>query len=192
MLAIAERQPKGKNTRPGTIIWQSLPDNEVLDTVNQPCQRIPKCQTNPTKKDRLPQAYTRLNRMDPYWWGVSDTVGKPGSVYPYNENGVLIIQAERESALQRFVPTSFLAPILHSAHYPVFAGHSGERQLYDTLLRNYCCPHMGNDAYINAAACPTGAGQCPRTHHQKQLRLIPAAGPQEFLAMGTLSALLKT
>lgn len=70
---------------------------------------------------------------DPCCTEVSNTVCELESAYYYGRSGVLIRQAQLDGALQKIVPTLLRALILYLKHYTVFAGPSGERQLFDTL-----------------------------------------------------------
>lgn len=120
---------------------------------------------------------------DTYCREEARAVGKPGSLYLYDKNGVLTRQARIYDSLQQIVRTSLHVLILYFKNDLVLARHHGERRLQDTLRRKYRWHHMANDAYTKVSACKSCAAIVTGKYHQKQLRLFPVDGPFEFLAM---------
>lgn len=102
---------------------------------------------------------------------------QPGSANSYDRSRVLIIQAQINGVLQKALPTSLRARILYLAHFPILAGHPGEKQLYDTLRHEYYCPHMAHAAYSIGPGCQSGAEHGTIACHFKQLPLFSESGP---------------
>ena len=98
-----------------------------------------------------------------------------------------------DGTLQRVVPKRLRAKVLYLAHHPHLAGHSGGTRMYYTLWREYYWPHMAKDVFShvrNCASCAATRGT--QVRHQKDLKLFPAAGPLDFVAMDLLGPLPKT
>jgi len=116
-----------------------------------------------------------------------------GSRFSYDEEGVLIRLSPLDHAQQRVIPLRLQARVLYLSHYPLTAGHPKGSKMYDTMRRHYYWPNMANDVYQTVRDCRA----CAQTRgtfykHQRPLRLFPAAGPLEFIAMDLLGPLTKT
>lgn len=48
---------------------------------------------------------------------------------------------------------SLQAHLVHVSHYPISAGGSGKRHIYDSTRRKYYWPHMANDVYAIVRDC---------------------------------------
>lgn len=96
-----------------------------------------------------------------------------------HRNGDLICQAEIAGALQKVLAMSLRISVLYSFHYLVFAGHSDERQLYNTMRREYYRLHISNDGCSTVPHCLFCTGQGKTATYLKQVRLFRAAEPPE-------------
>ena len=98
-----------------------------------------------------------------------------------------------DGAIQRLVPENLRQRILKMAHYPRLAGHPGSRRMYDTLRRDFYWPNMANDVATLVRNCTSCAKVRGAKHsHQHFLKLFPAAGPLEYVAMDILGPLPKS
>lgn len=64
-------------------------------------------------------------------------VGKPNTIFSYNTDGVLVRESAIDNVSQTYVPTVLRARSLRLCHYSLLAGHPDERQLYDTMRRDF-------------------------------------------------------
>ena len=65
--------------------------------------------------------------------------------------------------------------------------------MYYTLRREYYWPHMASDAFLTVRNCTScAATRGTLVKNQKDLKLFPAAGPLEFVAMDLLGTLPRT
>ena len=135
------------------------------------------------------ETFIREQKEDPYCREMAAEVGRVGSQFDVDENGVLCRRASTDQALQRVVPRTLRRAILYHAHYPCTAGHPGARKMYDTLRRQYYWPHQATDVYVLVERCPECRKNRPSAKHQRELKLFPAAGPLEFIAMDILGPL---
>ncbi|CDF40971.1 unnamed protein product [Chondrus crispus] len=102
-------------------------------------------------------------------------------------------QSPLDGTLQRVVPKRLGAKVLYLAHPPRLARHPGGTRMYDTLRREYYWPHMANNVYSTVRNCQScSATRSTIVRHQKDIKLFPAAGPLEFVAMDLLGPLPKT
>ncbi|CDF32918.1 unnamed protein product [Chondrus crispus] len=93
----------------------------------------------------------------------------------------------------RVVPTRLRPRVLYLAHHPRLAGHPGATRMYYTLRREYYWPHMASDAFSTVRNCTScAATRGTLVKNQKDLKLFPAAGPLQFVAMDLLGPLPKT
>ena len=145
--------------------------------------------TNPISVDEV----LKEQASDPFCKAKLHQVGDKGSSFEINRQGVLGRISPLDGTFQKVVPKSLQARILHAAHYPVLAGHPGATRMYYTLRKNYYWPHMAFDALSVAARCESCAQvRGTQFRHQRLLKLFPATGPLEFVAMDLLGPLSKT
>ena len=117
----------------------------------------------------------------------AETVGTPTSKFDIDRYSFLVRKSPLDRTLQRVVPTQLRPRVLYLAHHPRLAGHLGETRMYYTLRRKYCWPHMASDAFSTVRNCTScAASRGTLVKNQKDLRLFPAAGPLEFVAMHLL------
>ena len=121
------------------------------------------------------------------------TVGHSASDFFYDRHGVLVRRSTLDGALQAVVPSSLRPRVLNMAHYPKLAGHPGTRRMYDTMRRSFYWPLMANDIHKLVRSCQSCAKAKGAKHkHQHKLKLFPAAGPLEEVAMDILGPLPKS
>ena len=130
---------------------------------------------------------------DEYCRSVAESVGKRSSSFAYDRNGVLVRKSRLDGTLQKVVPESLRARILYLSHYPRLAGHPGGTRMYYTMRRDFYWPLMANDVHATVRDCES----CAKTRgtqykHQRKMKMFPASGPLEFVAMDILGPLPKT
>ncbi|CDF40922.1 unnamed protein product [Chondrus crispus] len=139
------------------------------------------------------EEFLREQAEDPFCRAAAETVGNPDSRYDVDRYGFVVRKSPLDGTLQRVVPKRLRAKILYLAHHPRLAGHPGGTRMYYTLRREYYWPHMANDAFSTVRNCAScAATRRTLVRHQKDLKLFPAAGPLDFVAMDLLGPLLKT
>ena len=182
-------QEEGENpSRRGTVQWVPPPYRSDGDDYA--------LAVTPEERDISPisiEEFLQEQAGDPFCQSAAETVGEPASDYDVDRYGFLVRKSPLDGTLQRVVPKRLRAKVLYLAHHPRLAGHPGGTRMYYTLRREYYWPHMANDAYQtvrNCASCAATRGT--RVRHQKDLKLFPAAGPLEFVAMDLLGPLPKT
>ena len=107
--------------------------------------------------------------------------------------GIICRKSTLDGALQRVVPESLRERVLYLSHYPILAGHPGGYKLYATLRRDYYWPFMANDAYEFVRKCKSCVKVRGTTRkHSRKLKLFPAQGPLDFVAMDFLGPLPRT
>lgn len=129
-------------------------------------------------------------KTDPWCRQLAETVGSQGSQFAFNSYGLLVRLSRLDGALQVVVPPCLRARILYLGHDTALSGHPGSRRMYDTLRRTFYWPLLASDVADTVRQCIS----CARTRgtyysHQKYLRLFPANGPLEFLALDLLGPL---
>lgn len=165
VLKIAKARPEGGKTRTDSEIRYILPGNRGLITVKPAMSEVSQVLDGTDKKGLLTTSeFVTEQVSDPSFREVSNTLGKPGLVYSYNWNGVLI----RQTGLSRWCsteghPTSLLPSLTYLRHYPVLGGHPGERQVYDILQWDSYWPHMANNAYRTIANFQSRAFKSTKT-----------------------------
>ena len=139
------------------------------------------------------EEFLQAQATDSFCQEKAKAVGDSDSQFDYDRYGLLVRKAPLDGALQRVVPKALRARLLYLTHYPRLAGHPGGTRMYLTLRRDFYWPQMGNDVHAVARDCRSCAQmRGTRYKHQKYLKLFPAAGPLEFVAMDLLGPLPKT
>lgn len=109
--------------------------------------------------------------------------GQPGSQFDHDRCGFVVQKSALDGKLQRDVFKRLRARVLYLAHYPGLAGHRGGSGMYYTLRRK-------NDVLSVARKCHF----CAKTrytvwNHQQHLKLFPAAGSLEIVAINSFGSL---
>ncbi|CDF38306.1 unnamed protein product [Chondrus crispus] len=137
--------------------------------------------------------FLREQADDAFCRAAADTVGEPNSKFDVDRYGFLVRKSPLDGTLQRVVPNRLRPRVLYLAHHPRLAGHPGGTRMYYTLRREYYWPHLASDAFATVRNCTSWAAtRGTLFKNQKDLRLFPAAGPMEFVAMDLLGPLPKT
>ena len=138
-------------------------------------------------------ALIRAQKTDTFCKRIADTVDTPGSAFNYDRDGVLVRRSALDGSVQRVIPVAFRTHVLQLMHAIPLAGHPGARRMYDTMRCEFYWPHMANDVYETVQRCEScAATRGTQYTKQKHLRLFPANGPLEFVAMDILGPLPKT
>jgi RNase H-like domain found in reverse transcriptase/Reverse transcriptase (RNA-dependent DNA polymerase)/Integrase zinc binding domain/Integrase core domain/Chromo (CHRromatin Organisation MOdifier) domain len=117
----------------------------------------------------------------------------PSGIFDVDRRGLLVRVAPSDGANQIVVPSSLIRRILHNEHYPPSAGHPGAHRMFLTLRRAYFWPRMAADVYETVSNCDA----CSRNRISEKaktnpLKLFPAKGPLESVAMDILGPLPRT
>lgn len=84
-------------------------------------------------------------------------------------------------SIQIVEPTSLWARILYLVRHPLMAGHTGQRQIYETMRRLYYRPHMVNDAYTAIPICGSSVQKGSRHRHRRPLKLFIVPNTCRFI-----------
>ena len=110
-----------------------------------------------------------------------------------NTDGILIRNAPLDGSKQIVVPLSLRPRLLQLEHFPVVAGHPGVSKMYASMRRRFFWKAMYKDVEETVRHCTVCAKN--RVTERKRtsfLKLFPAEGPLEFVAMDILGPLPKT
>lgn len=120
-------------------------------------------------------------------------VGDPQFCYDHDRYGVLIRKAKLGGALERVVPQRLRHRLRHLARCPVIAGHPSVTWMYYILRREHYWPQIASDV-LSAVQHRRDCIRLWATYfkYQKLMKLLPAIGPIEFVAMDLFGPLKKT
>ena len=111
--------------------------------------------------------------------------------FALDETGVLRRHVERHP--QIVVPESLQARVLYLSHHSKIAGHPGGRKLYYSLRRHFYWPSMPVACYATVRNCVSCAKNRIKLRRvSKKMKLFPASGPLEFVAIDILGELIRT
>ena len=116
-----------------------------------------------------------------------------GDLIPFEEDGGGVLVRTVESSPQIVVPRTLVPRVLALAHRPPNAAHPGEVKLYQTLRRHFYWTTLSVDAVTtvkNCVSCARNRVKLRRNSHT--LKLFPASGPLEFVAIDILGPLIRT
>ena len=114
-------------------------------------------------------------------------------MYDVDQRGLLIRIAPSDGSRQIIVPRVLIRRILHNEHYPSSAGHTGAHRMFLSLRRAYFWPGMVADIYETVRQCNVCAqNRITERGKTNPLKLFPAKGPLESVAMDILGPLPKT
>lgn len=92
-----------------------------------------------------------------FWEQSHRLVGAPGSAFIFEKNEVTIWKFSINWSIQKPVPASLRAWLLHQAHHSILAGYLTERKIYDSLPEDYYWSQMVRRVYNignNYSQCP--------------------------------------
>lgn len=116
-----------------------------------------------------------------------------GGLYDVDDDGLLIRIAPIDGSHQVVVPDSLTSRILYLEHYPPAVGHPGAHRMFRTMRRSFFWPRMAEDVYETIRQCDHCArNRITEKRHTNPLRLFPANGPLESVAMDILGPLPRT
>jgi Reverse transcriptase (RNA-dependent DNA polymerase)/Integrase zinc binding domain len=111
-------------------------------------------------------------------------------LYDLNDDGLLIRIAPIGGSHQVVVPDSLTSLILCLESYPPAVGHPGAHCMFHTMSRSFFWPRMAEDVYEAIRQCDHCArNRITEKRHANPLRLFPANGPLESVAMDILGPL---
>lgn len=91
-----------------------------------------------------------------------------------------------------YVPVELRACMLYLSLYPILAGLARERRIYNTMRHHFFLQHMQSNLHTTVEDYGSCGQNGSQTKHDRKLRLFPAVGPLELVAMDILGPLLKT
>ena len=141
------------------------------------------------------EEFLQEQARDPYCQERMEKLGleEEGAVFEIDQFGILCRRAKLDGAMQKVVPKTLRDRLLYLSHYPRLAGHPGQSTMYNSLRRQFFWPFMANDVYQMVKECRSCAAvRGTPFRHQKFLKLFPATGPMEFVAMDFLGPLPKS
>lgn len=65
------------------------------------------------------------------------TVAQPKTLFSYAVDGVLVSVSPVDGASQRYLPAVLRPHVLRLCHYLLMEGHPDERQMYDSMRREF-------------------------------------------------------
>lgn len=94
-----------------------------------------------------------------------------------------------DGAIQILTPKVLRKCLLYHSHNSAMAGHPNPRQMYDSMQREFLCPHMADDVYKNVSICSTCAWNGTLPKFKLQLQFFPASSLLELVPIDNLGAL---
>ncbi|CAN8070204.1 unnamed protein product [Agarophyton chilense] len=168
-----------------------LPEEGALRNTDMATQILAIEETNVMPVTR--EEFLREKAQDAYCRTLADQIRFKGSLLDVDHIGYIMRRSTLDGSLQKVVPKALHTRVLYLAHYSQLSGHPGATRMYYTLKQQFYWPHMAHDVYTFVGQCES----CVRTRggirkHRKYLKMFPAAGPLEFVAIDLLGPLRKT
>jgi Integrase zinc binding domain len=114
-----------------------------------------------------------------------------GSLFDLDDRGILIRISPVDGVHQVVVLKSLVARVLYAEHYPPLAAHPGAHRMFATLRRTFFWLRMPADVYDTVRHCDAYArNRISEKKHTNVMKLFPANGPMESVAMDILGLLL--
>lgn len=188
-----------------------LDDNLLIlefDAQDKNCSHIPVINTNsedivlliaqPDVSLNTPPMKAKIvveQSLDKYYKSPLLQVGETNTEFQLDDRELLRRKSIIDSAIRNVVPEPLRNRILYISHFLLTAEHPGQYKMYDTLRCSYYLPHMSNDEHIciyytTVAKCASYVGN--GNWHLHRMKLFPATGPFEFVAMDILEPPPKT
>lgn len=121
----------------------------------------------------------------------SYTIGLPGSTLNLHRNKILFRNEPFHRAVKEVLPKFLQLRILYHSHYPLFAGKSGKRCLYDSMGLEHYWTHIAIEAYRSVGDYFESSRNKHAGKRQNPLKLLRANGPLVFITMDIWGALPK-
>jgi Integrase zinc binding domain len=116
-----------------------------------------------------------------------------GALLDLKSRGLVIRIAPSDGTRQIVVPRGLIRRILVNEHYPATAGHPGAHRMFLSLRRAYFWPGMAANVYETVKRCEACArNRITERRRTNPLKLFPAKGPLESVAMDILGPLPKS
>lgn len=115
-----------------------------------------------------------------------------GKAAPFSEDkrGLIVRIAPIDKAIQIVLPSALRSRALHLANHTPVAGHPSISRQYYTMRRTFFWPSMAADIAGVSKTCHACAKERTKLRlHQAPLKLFPATGPLEFVAIDILGPL---
>ena len=115
------------------------------------------------------------------------------SLYDLNDDGILVRVSPSDGSQQVVVPQTLVSRVLYMEHYPPSAGHPGAHRMFQTIRRTFFWPRIAEDVYETVRNCDVCArNRIAEKRKTNPLKLFPAKGPLESVAMDILGPLPRT
>jgi RNase H-like domain found in reverse transcriptase/Integrase zinc binding domain len=116
-----------------------------------------------------------------------------GALLDLDARGLVIQIAPSDWTRQIVVPRGLIRRILVNEDYPATAGHLGAHRMFLSIRRAYLWPGMAADVYQTVKSCEASArNRITERRKTNFLKLFPAKGPLESVAMDILGPLPKS
>jgi Integrase zinc binding domain len=141
--------------------------------------------------EELPQVISHEEIRDKQGRGLEcQELGQPQGapcVTDFNTEGILIRHAPLDGSKQIVVPLSLQPRLLRKEHFPVVDGHPGVSKMYASMRRKFFWKEMYKDVEETVRHCTVCAkNRVTERNRTSFLKLFPANGPLEFVAMDIL------
>ena len=114
-------------------------------------------------------------------------------LFDLNDDGILVRIAPSDGSRQVVVPKVLVSRILFLEHYPPTVGHPGAHKMFRTIRRSFFWPQMVEHIYETVRQCdPCARNRISEKRRTNPLKLFPAQGPLESVAMDILGPLPRT
>jgi hypothetical protein len=114
-------------------------------------------------------------------------------MYELNKDGLLVRVSPVDGSQQVVVPQNLVSRILYMEHYLQSAGHPGAHRMFQTIRRTFFWPRIAEDVYETVRTCDVCArNRIAEKRKTNPLKLFPAKGPLESVAMDILGPLPRT
>jgi Integrase zinc binding domain len=115
------------------------------------------------------------------------------SLYDLNDDGPLVRVSPIDGSQQVVIPKDLVSRIIYMEHYPPSAGHPGAHRMFQTIRRKWFWPRIAEDVYETVRMCDVCArNRIAEKRKTNPLKLFPAKGPLESIAMDILGPLPRT
>lgn len=90
---------------------------------------------------------------DSYCREIENLIGRSGSHYKIDRQGLLVRVAKSDGAIKKQVTVSMRSRKLHLHHYSMLTGHLGASVMNETMSQEHYWPNMETDVYQVVREC---------------------------------------
>lgn len=134
----------------------------------------------------------RARQQDIFCHTIATQVGQRDCEFTVNLKNLLVCKAHMGDEIAILLPLLVWHRILTMSHYSPLAGHSGRRQMYETLRQTFCLLHMATNVDCIVQNCRRCVRNNRRYRRKHNLHHFPASRPLEFFPMDIAGPFFKT